>query len=273
MAKDYYATLGVEKNASKDEIKKAFRKLAHEHHPDKKGGDDKKFKEVSEAYAVLGDEKKRAQYDQFGDMGSMGGGAGGFEGFDFSGFHGFGGQGGGFQFDMGDLGDIFGDIFGGGGGRRTKTKKGNDIQIDIELDFKESIFGVNKKFSLNKTSTCKKCGGNGAEKGSEMMTCKTCQGVGYIREVKRSIFGQVASERTCSECHGVGAIPKTKCSECRGAGILKQQEELEIKIPAGIENGEMLRVTGKGEAIRGGSPGDLYVKVRVKPHKVFKKEG
>lgn len=268
MAKDHYNTLGISKGASADEIKKAFRKLAHEHHPDKKGGDDKRFKEISEAYAVLSDEKKRAQYDQFGDAGAGMGGGAGFEGFDFGGF---GGNQGGFQFDMGDLGDMFGDIFGGGG--RTKQKKGNDIQVDIELDFKDAIFGVSKKINLTKVGECKKCHGNGAESGSEMTSCKTCNGQGIVREIKRSIFGQIASERTCPDCFGVGAIPKNKCHECKGQGVVKQQEEIEVKIPSGIEHGEMLRVTGKGEAIRGGKSGDLYIKIYVKPHKLFKKEG
>ncbi len=275
MAKNYYDILGVSKSASKDEVKKAFRKLAHEHHPDKKGGDDKRFKEASEAYSVLSDDQKRAQYDQFGDTSNMGGGGNaGFGGFDFNGFQGgFGGQQGGFQFDMGDLGDIFGDIFGGGGGRRTKPKKGNDIQVDLELDFKESIFGVKKKININKISECKKCHGNGAEPGSDVSTCKTCGGAGVIQEIKRSIFGQIASEKTCPDCHGVGAIPKNKCSQCRGAGVLKQNEEIEVSIPSGIENGEMLRVSGRGEAMRGGSAGDLYIKIHVKAHKLFKKEG
>lgn len=269
MKKDYYEILGVSKNASQDEIKKAFRKLAHEHHPDKKGGDDKRFKEISEAYAVLSDNTKRAQYDRFGDTSSFGGGgAQGFEGFDFGGFGGNGG----FQFDMGDLGDMFGDIF-GGGSRRSKQKKGNDIQVDIELDFKDAVFGVAKKISLNKVSVCKKCHGNGAEAKSEMATCHTCNGQGFIREIKRSIFGQVASERTCPDCFGVGAIPKNKCHECKGQGVHKQHEEIEVKIPSGIEHGEMLRVSEKGEMVRGGKAGDLYIKVYVKPHKLFKKEG
>ncbi len=268
--KDYYNILGVSKNASQDEIKKAFRKLAHEHHPDKKGGDDKRFKEVSEAYTVLSDTQKRAQYDRFGDTGAGSSGGAGFEGFDFGGF---GGQGGGFQFDMGDLGDIFGDIFGGGGGRRQKTKKGNDIQVDVELDFKDAVFGVAKKIHLNKVSSCKNCNGNGAEAGSQMNTCTHCNGQGVIREMKRSIFGQVASERVCDSCFGVGAIPKNKCGVCHGAGVHKQSEDIEVQIPSGIEHGEMLRVTGRGEAVRGGQNGDLFIKIYVKPSKVFKKAG
>lgn len=275
MKKDYYEILEVSKNASEDEIKKAFRKIAHKYHPDKGGGNEAKFKEASEAYSVLSDKQKRAQYDTFGQNfnGGQSNNGGGFGGFDFSGFQGgFGGGNGGFEFDMGDLGDIFGDIF-GGGSRRQKTKRGNDIQVDIEISFKESIFGVEKKITLNKNSECKKCNGNGAEKGSEMHTCKRCDGRGVISEIKRTIFGQVNSEKTCSECFGVGATPKNKCSECHGEGITKGKEEFTIKIPSGIENGEMLRVSEKGESIRGGKAGDLYVKIYVIKHKNIQKEG
>ncbi len=273
MAKDFYETLGVKKDASKDEIKKAFRKLAHQYHPDKQGGDEKKFKEVNEAYGVLSDDKKRGEYDTYGQTfgggGPQGGGFGGqgfggqgFGDFDFSQFT--GGQG-------FDFGDIFGDIF--GGGQRARTKRGRDISIDIELTFSESIFGVERKILLNKTSTCTRCKGEGGEPGTEMHTCKTCNGKGKIRDVKRTILGSIATERVCEECHGKGKVPKEKCKECRGVGIVKKEQEISLKIPAGIDNGEMVRMTGGGEAVAGGVSGDLYVKIHVKGHPLFRKDG
>lgn len=269
--KDYYNSLGIEKNASKDEIKKAFRNLAHKYHPDKKTGDDAKFKEINEAYSVLSDDKKRAQYDQFGSYGpSASGGQGGFSGFDGFDFSQFTqGNANGFEFDFGD---IFGDIFGAGGGRR-QSKRGRDISIDIELSFEDSVFGVERVILLNKTSKCDFCGGTGAEKGSDMSTCETCNGKGSVREVKRSFFGQFESIATCSKCQGKGKIPKTKCSHCHGQGVIKKESEIKVKIPSGIENGEMIRLSGGGEAISGGETGDLYIKVHVKKHSVFRKEG
>lgn len=268
MKKDYYEILGVSKSASEDEIKKAFRKLAHQHHPDKKGGDAAKFKEASEAYAVLSDAEKRKQYDTYGQTfqgGGNGGGFGGFEGFDFGG--GFGGQG----FEGFDLGDIFGDIF-GGGRSRSQEKRGRDISIDIELDFKESVFGAKKRVLINKTSVCAHCNGKGAEPGSEMINCSTCAGHGQIRETRRSILGQFTSTRVCDKCHGSGKVPKNPCSVCRGAGVKQKQEEISLDIPSGIENGEMIRLTGLGEAVKGGRTGDLYVKVHVKKHPTFIKQ-
>ncbi len=270
MKKDYYEILGVDKSASQDEIKKAFRKIAHKYHPDKGSGNEAKFKEASEAYAVLSDEKKRQQYDTFGSAGpNMGGGGGGFNPNDFD-FSGFGGFGGGEGFDFGD---IFGDIDIFGGGRREKVKRGRDISIDIELDFKDAIFGVNRKVYVTKTSACSHCNGQGAEKGTETMTCGRCGGKGEIRETRNTFFGQFASNAVCSDCHGEGWIPKVKCSVCRGAGVLHKQTELSLDIPAGINNGEMVRFTGQGEAIRGGQAGDLYVKVHVKKHPHYTKEG
>ncbi len=271
MSKDYYKILGVEKNASQDEIKKAFRKLAHEHHPDKQGGNDAKFKEANEAYSVLGDEKKRQQYDTFGSAGpNMGGGgfnANDFGGFDFSGFSqgGFGGSG--VEFD---LGDMFGDIFGGG---RQRQKRGADISIDVDLSFKESIFGIEKTVVLNKTSVCADCHGNGAKKGSKMRTCSSCAGKGKVTELKRSIIGSFQTVRTCETCHGSGSIPEEKCGSCHGSGVLKKNQEIKVKIPAGIEDGEMVRLTGAGEAISGGVSGDLYIKIHVSEHSVWTKEG
>ena len=270
MSKDYYKTLGVDKKANKDEIKKAFRNLAHKYHPDK-GGDAEKFKEINEAYSVLSDDQKRAQYDQFGSTGSQFNGFGGntgFEGFDFSNFSGFG-QNNSFEFD---LGDIFGDVF-GMGGKKKKQKKGRDISIDIEVSFEESVFGTEKNVLLNKTSVCDKCNGTGAEKGSEMIKCYTCNGNGSIKEIKQSFFGQFESNTTCYHCKGTGKIPKRNCSICKGDGVFKKQSEIKIKVPAGINNGEMLRLSQAGEAVSGGIAGDLYIKIHVKKHPIWRKEG
>lgn len=265
MAKNYYEVLGVEKKATKEEIKKAFYKLAHKYHPDKGTGDDQKFKEVSEAYSVLSDEKKRAEYDSYGQT-FGGGGAGGFnaQGFDFSQFQdafqqGFGGF---------DFSDIFGDAFGGG-----RTRRGRDISIDLELSFKESVFGVTRHVLLAKTAQCETCKGSGAEPGAKMETCKYCNGAGKIHETSNSFFGTISMQRPCSHCHATGKVPDQKCHTCRGDGVYKKQEEIDIAVPAGIEGGEMIRLTGVGEAVQGGQSGDLYVKVHVTPDPRFKKEG
>lgn len=267
MSKDYYKTLGVEKGASQDEIKKAFRKLAHQHHPDK-GGDEKKFKEASEAYQTLSDEKKRSEYDTYGSAGP-GQGFGGGQGGGFGGFQ--GGQG----FEGVDLNDIFGDIFGGGfgGGRQQQARRGRDISVDLELTFSEAIFGVERKVLLTKTSTCDTCHGSGAKPGTSTKTCSECKGQGRIVENRRTILGTFAQERECGHCHGSGKIPEDKCSSCKGAGVARKQEEITIKVPAGIQHGEMVRLTGAGEAVQGGSAGDLYVRIHVAPHKVFKRDG
>ncbi|MES2436949.1 MAG: molecular chaperone DnaJ [Patescibacteria group bacterium] len=269
MAKNYYETLGIDKSASKDDIKKAFRKLAHEYHPDKGGGNEAKFKELSEAYSVLSDDKKRSQYDTYGQTfdGAAGGpGAGGFGGFDFSGFQ----QGQGFE-DF-DLGDIFGQFF-GGGRSSSRQKRGADISVDVELTFQESVFGADRTIVLNKTSQCDNCHGTGGEPKTEMKTCPTCNGKGKIQENKSSFLGTFASVRQCSTCNGSGKVPTEKCKKCSGMGILKKQEEIKIRIPAGINTGEMVRLTGAGEAVAGGVAGDLYIKVHVKKHPIFIKEG
>ncbi len=269
MGKDYYKTLEIEKNASKEDIKKSFRKLAHKYHPDKGGGNEAKFKEISEAYSVLSDDKKRSEYDTYGKTfdgtGFQGQGGAGFEGFDFNNFGNFSE---GMSFD---LGDIFGDIFGGGG--RARQRRGRDISIDIELDFKESIFGVEKKISLDKTSICNHCKGGGGEPGSEFITCPTCAGKGTIRENRRSILGTLSTTKVCDTCFGKGKIPKEKCKVCKGKGVVNEQREIEIQIPAGIENGEMIKLTGFGEAEAGGISGDLYVKIHVRKHPKIFKEG
>ena len=264
MGNDYYAILGVDKKASKDEIKKAFHKLAHKYHPDKNGGDDKKFKEVNQAYQVLSDEGKRAQYDQFGEAGPSMGGQGsygsGFSDFDFSQFT----QGGeGFGFDMGD---IFGDLF-GGGGRRGKNRRGADLQTTISLDFKEAIFGVDKEIRITKPSTCTTCKGNGAKPGTELHTCTQCNGSGSVKNIQRTILGSIATTQICSKCEGTGKIPKEACQTCKGKGVVTEARTIKVSVPAGIQNGETLRLQDMGEAIKSGKSGDLYVRVSVTPHK------
>ncbi len=272
MAKDYYSVLGVDKKASQDDIKKAFRKLAHKHHPDK-GGDEAKFKEASEAYAVLGDEKKRREYDTYGQAfpgghpGAGGAGQNPFGGFDFSQFQqGFGG--GNVEFDFGD---IFGDIFGRGG--QTRQARGRDISIDLEIPFKDAAFGTERTVLIGKVALCDTCHGSGGKPGTEMETCKTCNGKGQVQEVRNSIFGQMASTRVCTACEGTGKIPKEKCQTCKGHGVLRKQVEVKVAIPAGIDNGEMIRLPQQGEAIKNGIAGDLYVKIHVKPHPTFRRDG
>lgn len=262
--KNYYDILGITKSASEEEVKKAFRSLAHKYHPDKKGGDEAKFKEVSEAYAVLSDKKKRAEYDAYGKTFTSGGQ--GFGGFDFSGFQG--------GFDQQnvefDLGDIFGDFFGGGGRR---ARRGRDISIDLEIQFRDAIFGTERRVLISKMGVCDTCDGSGAKKGTAMMTCVSCNGKGQIHETRNSFFGSFTSARSCPKCAGRGQIPKEPCTVCRGEGIHKKEEEVRVTIPSGVENGEMIRMPGKGEAIPGAPAGDLYVKLHVKADKLFTKDG
>ena len=275
MAKDYYNVLGVDKKASPDDIKKAFRKLAHKYHPDKGGTDESKFKEITEAYSVLSDDRKRREYDAYGQAfaggrpGAGGAGQNPFGGFDFSGFQqGFGGQGG-VEFDFGD---IFGDIFSGGRGQ-SRTPRGRDISIDLEISFKDAVFGTSRSVLIGKVSTCSLCHGTGAKPGTELESCKTCNGSGKIHETRNSILGQFSSVRACTICEGTGKIPKEKCAECKGHGVHRKQEEIKINIPAGIDHGEMIRLQTQGEAIKAGIAGDLYVKVHVKPHATFRRDG
>jgi molecular chaperone DnaJ len=263
--KDYYEVLGIDKKATKDDIKKAFHKLAHKYHPDKSSGDSDKFKEVSEAYSILSDDKKRAEYDSYGQ--TFGAGAGGFtgaQGFDFSQFQ--DAFSGGFGFDMGD---VFGDFFGGQGG----VRRGRDISIDLEISFKESVFGTKRSVLLAKVAKCETCHGSGAKPGTELETCKTCNGAGRIHETTNSVFGQITMQRQCRTCHGTGKVPKEKCATCRGEGVYRKQEEVEIAVPAGIDGGEMVRLTGEGEAMQGGPSGDLYVKIHVTSDGRYKKDG
>jgi molecular chaperone DnaJ len=257
--KDYYKILGVEKSASKDDVKRAFRKLAAKYHPDKKTGDESKFKEISEAYSTLSDDKKRAEYDTYGR--SYAGGAGP-QGGPWGGFGGFQN---GVEFDLNDIFQGFGDVFGGArGGRR--TTRGNDISVDIELTFQESIFGTKRTLRLMKQNACATCTGTGARPGSGTTTCTTCNGNGQIRETRQSILGQFATVRECTGCMGTGKIPKEKCESCAGLGVKRSEDTVDITIPAGIEPGEMIRMTGRGEGVQNGTPGDLYIKVHVQRH-------
>jgi molecular chaperone DnaJ len=265
MAKNYYDVLGVEKKATKDEIKSAFRKLAQKHHPDKKGGDEAKFKEITEAYSILSDDKKRREYDSYGQTFAGGAGPGGFDPSQFSGF------GNGVEFDISDIFGGFGDIFGGGG--QGRVKRGRDISIDVEVSFKESVFGTKRSVLLTKVGKCETCSGSGAKPGVGVETCKTCNGNGRIHETRNSVLGAFTSVRTCPECEGTGKVPKEKCATCSGRGVTRREEEIKLEIPAGIDNGEMIRLPSQGEAVKGGLSGDLYVKVHVKPHAVFRKEG
>ena len=289
MSKDYYNTLGVSKGASKDEIKKAFREKAHVFHPDKPGGDEKKFKEINEAYQVLGNDEKRSQYDQFGsDFTQQGGFGGGMGWEDFmrqarqGGGFGFGdfsaGGGSAFGGDMGDLGDILGDLFGGGMGfgstrRRKQTTRGRDIEIDLHLDFKEAVFGADKQIEMMKLQTCEHCQGNGAEPGTKIMTCKACEGQGHVSKVQRTILGNIQTMAVCSECHGEGKANEKSCTKCDGQGRMKQKVQFKVQVPAGMDNGMSLKMTGQGEAgIKGGKTGDLYIHIHVKPDLNFKRQ-
>ena len=265
MSKDYYKTLGVDKSATQDEIKKAFRKLALEHHPDKTGGKDEKFKEINEAYTTLSDAKKRQQYDAFGSEGAHMGG-GGYS----SGFGGFEGNMDGMDFD---LGDIFGSFFGGQRGRqsgsRAHQKHGQDIVLSVQVTFKEALLGSDKTFEYNRHTTCKTCNG---EKGTDPKTCTHCEGRGFVTKVQRTILGNMEQQYICDECDGSGKVPSKKCQTCHGAGVIKQKESITIHIPAGIEHGEQLRVIGRGEAVVGGTPGNLYVQITVKIDPNFRKD-
>ena len=266
--KDYYQVLGLQKGASKDEVKKAFRKLAAQYHPDKKTGNEEKYKEITEAYAVLGDEKKKAEYDTYGHAfnGGGGGAQGGFNWADFAGQQGgFGGQG--FEFDISDIFENFG--FGGG----QRPARGRDVSIEINLSFKEAVFGTTRKVLITKNSTCTECKGSGGKPGAGTTSCTTCNGQGKVRETRQSIMGSFTTVRECSTCNGRGQIPKERCTHCAGAGVRRGQEEVEIKVPAGIENGEVIRMTGRGEAIASGQPGDLYIKVQVETHATIKRDG
>lgn len=269
MAKNYYEILGVEKGASKDAIKKAFRKLAHKHHPDK-GGDEVKFKEMNEAYQTLSDDKKRSQYDTFGSSGA-GGGFGGGNGmnWDFTNSSGGGGQG--VEFD---IGDIFNEFFAGGGGRGgRRVKRGRDISVDIQITFRESVFGVKRAVLINKIATCTECDGSGGAKNSKTKTCEKCSGKGSIHQNQQSMLGTFTSVVECDKCYGSGTVAEEVCKTCLGQRVVKRSEEINVVIPPGIENGEMVRLSGRGEASPGGVSGDLYIKIHVERNSKFIKEG
>lgn len=266
--RDYYDVLGVSKNASADEIKKAFRRKAVELHPDKQGGDEAKFKEINEAYEVLKDQSKRQRYDQFGHAG-VGGAAGG-GGNPFGG--GFDGQN--INFDFGDLGDIFGSFFGGGGGPRNRQpNRGNDVETRIELSFEEAVFGTSVDLKLNLEDTCSHCKGSTAEPGYNLKTCSTCKGSGQVVTATRTIFGNIQQAAVCPTCHGNGKVPEKVCTVCHGKGTEKRTQNITLKVPAGIDDGATIRLREHGEAIANGPKGDLYVHVRVKAHKRFTREG
>jgi len=273
--RDYYEILGVSKNASADELKKAYRRLAVKYHPDKEGGDEAKFKEASEAYEVLKDTSKRQRYDQFGHAGVGGNGAGpGGPGFE--GFGGFGGQSQGFQFDFGDggLGDIFGSFFGGGQQQRSsRERRGRDVATEIELTFEEAVFGAEKKMQITLEDICSRCKGTTAEPGHSMKTCDTCKGSGQRVRIMNSVFGQIQQATVCETCEGSGKVPEKVCSQCRGRGTERKKQEIRLKVPAGIDDGATIRLREHGEAVARGAKGDLYVNIKVKPHKTFTREG
>lgn len=274
MSKNYYDLLGVNKNASDNEIKKAYRKLAHQYHPDKKGGDEAKFKEVNEAYQVLSDKQKRSQYDQFGsNFNQAGGGFSSSQDFSFddifgqSGFSFGGSQGGGFE-------DIFSDIFGGGRRGNSNSKRGADIHIEVEISLKEAHHGVSKTIKLNKDEVCEHCSGSGAEPSFGIKTCPTCNGTGSISQQIRTMLGTFTQKQTCPTCNGSGSIPEKKCTKCNGIGITKKKVDVDISIPAGIQSGQALEVPEKGNAgSNGGRAGSIYISVIVIEDKLFKRSG
>jgi len=293
MAKDYYSILGVDKKATQEEIKKAFRSKAHQYHPDKKDGNEAKFKEVNEAYQTLGNKEKRSQYDQFGTTfdsagfggAGMGGGAGGFNWQDFARQYGSGGFRTNVNFDdLGGLGDIFGDLFGmsgsafggGGGGRRrhARGQTGEDIQISLTIDFREAVFGAEKNIRLDKLETCAKCGGQGYEAGTKIVNCLQCKGSGQISQTQRTILGTFSSTTICPKCQGEGKKPESYCSACHGGGRVKDNQEIKITIPAGISAGESIRISGAGNAGPKGAPaGDLYISFNIRPDNEFTRDG
>ena len=270
MAKrDYYEVLGVSKSATEQEIKRAYRKLAKQYHPDvsTEAGAEEKFKEAQEAYDVLSDEQKRAAYDQYGHAANdgFGGGAGGFGGF--------GGGAGGFE-------DIFGSFFGGGGsfggfgGGRSHVQQGDDLRQSITLTFEEAAFGCTKNITVTREEECVKCGGTGAKSKDDVQTCTRCGGSGHVTEVQNTILGRMQTQRPCPTCGGTGKEIKQKCDSCHGRGTVNKQKTIEVKVPAGIDNGQQIRLSGQGEAGRNGGPsGDLYVAFRVRAHDFFERDG
>jgi molecular chaperone DnaJ len=270
--RDYYEVLGVGKEASADEIKKAFRRAAVQHHPDKEGGNEEKFKEINEAYEVLKDSSKRQRYDQFGHAGVGGAASGGGGGQYSGGFNGFGGQQAGFDFD---LGDIFNNFFGGQQQHagQQRQHRGRDVEVNIDLSFEDAIFGAEKEIHLNINDTCEHCKGTTVEPGHELKTCATCKGSGQVVSVTRTIFGNIQQATVCPTCKGLGKVPEKACTVCHGSGTQKRTQALNLKVPAGVDDGAVIRLREHGEAIANGPKGDLYVNIRVKAHKHFTREG
>ena len=269
MAKDYYKILGVEKSASEDEIKKAYRKLAHQHHPDKSGGDEKKFKEINEAYQVLSDQEKRGRYDRFGSAFEGGSGFGGFPGgfnvdFDPSNME-----------DLSNIGDIFDVFFEGLGIKRRKTyQRGSDAEVVKEITLEEAFRGTTAKISFDNFIQCRDCGGAGNFPKEGFLKCSMCDGRGEIRENRQTFFGQFSQVRVCAKCHGQGQIPNKVCKVCSGSGRVKARREINVAIAQGIADGQLIKITGGGQAgERGAGAGDLYVRIKVKPHHTFKRIG
>jgi molecular chaperone DnaJ len=267
--RDYYEVLGVARDASEAEIKKAYRQLARQYHPDMNPGDkaaEAKFKEVQEAYEVLSDADKRARYDQFGHAGAEAGGPG-FGGFDF----------GGAGADFGGFGDIFDMFFGGGFGRTSRRQgpeRGADLRLDIEIPFEEAVFGGEKEVGVPRQERCSSCDGSGAAPGTRPRTCPTCHGSGQVRVAQNTPLGHFQTIRTCHQCHGQGTIIETPCPACRGRGVVQRTRKIKIKIPPGVDTGARLRMAGEGESgARGGPPGDLYIYISVQLHPFFQRDG
>lgn len=277
--RDYYEVLGIDKSASEADIKKAFKKLARKYHPDLNRDDPKvaeaKFKEVNEAYEVLSNPQKKAQYDQFGHAafdGSAGGGAGGFGGFGGGG--GFGGFGGGAEGGFGDIFDMFFGGSGGGRSRRPGPERGSDLRYDLEISFEEAAFGKEVELKVPRTEKCEECHGTGAAAGTQPEECPQCHGTGQMQYAQNTPFGRIVNSRTCDRCHGTGKIVKNPCHACGGKGMKRVNRKINVKIPAGVDQGSRIRVSGGGEAgVRGGGNGDLYVYIFVKAHKLFKRDG
>jgi molecular chaperone DnaJ len=269
--KDYYKILGVDKNATPEEIKKAYYKLAHKYHPDK-GGDEKKFKEINEAYEVLSDKEKRSQYDKFGRVFS--GEDAQSSGFDFQ--WSWGKPNFDFEFDFNDLGDMVEEIFGFGSRRKSQrdVKRGRDIEVELELNLNEILKKQERRIVLNKYVICSRCSGVGAEPGTKVKECFSCRGTGRVQEIKRTVFGSFTKVTTCPECQGEGYIPEKPCNVCKGEGRIKGEEEITFYVPQGVDNNQLIRIEGKGEAgKRGGKAGDLYIRVIIKKHPIFERRG
>ena len=283
--RDYYEVLGVDKNATDDELKKAYRRMAKKYHPDANPNNreeaEAKFKEVNEAYETLSDPQKRRMYDQFGPDGPQGfgggtgpfGGQGGYYSYNGSGFDGFG--------DFGDLGDIFSSFFGGGfGGRQSSSKqssgprKGADLNLHMDITFEEAFLGVEKEIIINRNETCDVCHGTGAKPGTKPVKCPECKGTGQVRQIQNTILGQVQTTRTCSACHGTGEIIQEPCEHCKGKGTVRKQPKIKVKIPAGIDDNQTVVLRQEGEpGSKGGPKGDLYITISIKRHSIYTRKG